>query len=156
MGWTTKVSAFELASTSTALPQAASVLGVGWLSLEPSMRPTPSCGAVGSRAGRAVRIRSRQSVLLWLQHLKRGTSEAARLGLLICTVLIGAVAFSSQAAGSPRLAGETCRLDSLGLSLSHANYSADAILGEALGETFYTPDTLLESVTVWRATATDY
>jgi hypothetical protein len=76
---------------------------------------------------------------------------------IVLSALLGSCMCSAVgASGVPRFSTAACVLDSLGLSLSNANYYADAILGEALGETFYTPDTLLESVTVWRLIPRDY
>jgi hypothetical protein len=97
--------------------------------------------------------------------IARGPRQArgARGRRLYCTMLrcVSALAlvmlYAHGAAAAPahRLATQ-CALDSVGVPLSKATRSGDVILGEAWGETFYTDNTLLESVTVWRLIPNDY
>jgi len=85
-----------------------------------------------------------------MRQLRLRAACAAWLGPFMIAGAGFALAPAAMASPTSSRTSGTCVQDSIGIAASLANNSADDILGEATGQTFYAADTLLASLTVWR------
>jgi hypothetical protein len=70
--------------------------------------------------------------------------------IAILTALLAAVHPVSARSADPTQILAPCIAESIGLDPSLATTAGDVVLGKAWGQTFVAPDTLIQSVTVWR------
>src|SRR6266850_2059171 len=82
----------------------------------------------------------------------RGGPVSTKLPIRIGpAILAGALLAWARTAESTPQVSPACAIESVGVDTSQANDSVPAIFGEAPGETFQAADTLVSSITVWRA-----